>query len=242
MVIPLVSPRFESDGYSFGSGFLLRINSQNYLVTVAHLANFQLAPSGDWSLWQDQLSLVDESCRIVRSLMLFDEDHEGKRVPRFKYSWRSDPSGSIQDIILLPLQSDDPLLKTYSTFDLPTDRANHELGARVTMLGRRNEFPALSAAEHFLTFQAGPARFMTPEGLPGDSGGPVVTSSRLLLGMNVGTHRDFPGQGMLISTEGIEAIAAAVNGVAEAWPRFESEPPNEGEPELDGTSPHRSMN
>ncbi|MDP9890801.1 hypothetical protein [Pseudarthrobacter enclensis] len=129
--------------------------------------------------------------------------------------------GIIQDIIMLPLQPDNLIVKMYTSFDLPTDSATYEAGATVTMLGRRNEFPALSVSEHFLTYQAGPARYMIPEGQPGDSGGPVVSSGGLLVGMNIGSHSALPGQAMLISPEAIESVATAVNGDAKYWPRFE---------------------
>ncbi|WAH96191.1 hypothetical protein [Arthrobacter sp. MMS18-M83] len=160
---------------------------------------------------------------MVAELSLFDLGPGGERLPRFKYAHRPEAGvpGIIQDIILLPIQEDDYMATLYRIFDLPAERGEHEFGATVTMLGRRNEFPELSAVQHTLTIQGGPARYMVPEGQEGDSGGPVVTARGLLIGMNVGTHKQLPGHAMLISTEAIEAVATSVDGNTNDWPTAE---------------------
>lgn len=234
MVAPLMAPKYgAADQWLFGSGFLVRINGEIFLVTVAHLGDHQLAPSADWSLWPDRIFLadtadVDEADGLPKRVAPFDlffEGHNGKRVPRFKYLLRQERPGTIADIILLPLQSDDRIVKMYSSFDLPADKGDHEPGAVVTQLGRRSEFPALSVTEHRLTLKDGPVRLMVPEGQAGDSGGPVIDSVGLLLGMNVGSHANFPEAAMLMSPEAIESLAEAVRGVAKGWPQFGSGSP-----------------
>lgn len=231
MVAPLMAPKYgTADQWLFGSGFLVRINGEIFLVTVAHLCDHQLAPSADWSLWPDNIFLADtadvdedDGCpKRMEKFDLFFEGHKGKRVPRFKYLLRQERPGTIADIILLRLQSDDRIVKMYSSFDLPADKGEHEPGAVVTQLGRRSEFPALSVTEHRFTLKDGPVRLMVPEGQEGDSGGPVVSSTGLLFGMNVGSHVNFPEAAMLMSPEAIESLAEAVRGVAKRWPQFES--------------------
>ena len=106
----------------------------------------------------DKISLVNESLTPVADFTLFYEGHKGKRAPQFKYSRRQDLPGTIMDIILLPLFPDDPMVKMFSSFDLPTDRGTHEFGADLTMHSRRSEFPAPSVASHVLTIQNGIAR------------------------------------------------------------------------------------
>lgn len=231
MVIPLMARKYKTDNdWLNGSGFLACINSETYLVTVAHLCDQELAPRSDWSLWPDNIFLADtEDVDVEDGLplrkeqfALFIEGHKGKRVPKFKYLLRPERPGTIADIILLPLQPEDLVVKMYSSFNLPADRGPHEPGAVVNQLGRRNEFPDLSVTKHNCTQQAGPLRFIRPEGQPGDSGGPVVSASGLLLGMNVGSHVQLPNEGMAMSPEAIEALATSIRGVAKDWPQFES--------------------
>ncbi len=161
---------------------------------------------------------------------LFIEGHKGKRVPRFKYQIRHDRPGTIADIILLPLQQEDLVVKMYVSFDLPAGKGPHQPGAVVNQLGRRDEFPALSVTQHHSTQMAGPLRFMAPEGQEGDSGGPVISSTGLLLGMNVGSHFQLLQEAMLMSPEAIESVATAVRGAAKDWPQFGSGSPASTQP------------
>lgn len=225
-VIPLLAfPHGEVTQHVIGSGFLVRINDGLFLATVAHLGDPIPTPRLDWSFWPATIFLVNRDSdpndvSMLAELSLFDLAPEGGRLPRFKYAHRPEPGapGIIQDIILLPIQEDDYMAALYTAFDLPAERGKHEFGATVTMLGRRNEFPGLSTVQHTLTLQGGPARYMIPEGQDGDSGGPVVTTEGLLIGMNVGTHKQLPGHAMLISAEAIEALATSVDGNASDWP------------------------
>ncbi|WP_160667949.1 hypothetical protein [Pseudarthrobacter sp. ATCC 49987] len=227
-----------ADQWLHGSGFLARIHGSTFLVTVAHLGDCELAPRADWSLWPDSIFLadtvdVDEEDGLpkrIEEFVLFIEGHKGKRVPRFKYRLRQERPGTIADIILLPLQSDDRIVKMYSSFHLPVDKGDHQPGALVTQLGRRSEFPALSDTEHHSTLLDGPVRLMVPEGQEGDSGGPVINSGGLLLGMNVGSHVNYPNAAMLMSPEAIEALATAVRGVAKGWPQFAPQGPTPTQP------------
>ncbi|WP_459384543.1 hypothetical protein [Arthrobacter humicola] len=228
LVAPLVAINDERKReITVGSGFLARINADLYLVTVAHLADEIVTPRADWTVWPDEIHLVNPDKPLdaqgrptkINTYPLFIEGYNGKKVPRFKYALRTEPGyeGQVQDVMLLPLQDDDPIVKMYDVFDLPKDRATFAQGATVTMLGRRNPFPSLSTAEHTLTQDLGLIRFMDPLTQKGDSGGPVVTSTGLLLGMMIGEHLDVPGA-MLMSTETIESVATSVRGAAKDWP------------------------
>lgn len=234
-VAPLMALKYGTDDkWVVGSGFLARINGEIFLVTVAHLGDPELAPRADWSLWPDNIFLtdtvdMDEEDGLPKRIEKFDlfiEGHKGKRVPRFKYLLRQERPGTMADLILLPLQSDDRIMKMYSCFDLPADIGAHEPDAEVTQLSRRrNKFPALSVTTHKSKEQAGPARFMFPEGEKGDSGGPVISSTGLFLGMNIGSHENLPDEAMLMSPEAVVALATAVRGVAKDWPQFGSQHP-----------------
>lgn len=229
MVVPLMAPGYmTNESFNIGSGFLARINDCLYLVTVAHLADYVLSPRADWTLWPDNIWLVNPEIPFaqgstpttVKNYPLFAMSYEGKKVPRFKYVLRTEPErqGEIQDVILLPILANDPIVKLYDPFDLPSDSGAFSVGAKVTMLGRRRPFPALSAVEHTLTQDSVLVRYMEPEGANGDSGGPVVTSTNQLLGINIGTHINIPGA-MLMSTEAIAYVATSIRGNGGDWPR-----------------------
>jgi hypothetical protein len=226
-VAPLVADKPESAESVAGCGFISNIAGQNYLVTVGHLANNQLRPTGDWTKWADKIHLVDEvsgnngEIKRLGEFPLFFEGNRGKRVPRFKYSWRHERPNEIMDLIMLLVDSSDPIAQRYSAFQLPADKGAHQSGAEVSMLGRpRAGFPSLSVTTHRLTVERGIARHMEPMTREGDSGGPVVDSSGLLVGMNFGgDHPEVPGA-LLFSPEAIEAIAASVRGVVPGWPQY----------------------
>ena len=228
-VIPLMATRPETGQTLYGSGFLVAVDGQLFLATVAHLADYDLAPRSEWQLWSSEIFLADTAeidsevglPKRLASFELFIEGHKGKRVPRFRYVLRQDRPGTIADIVLIPVQQGDLVTHTYATFDLPQGKGDHQPGAVVTQLGRRSEFPALSVTEHVSTDHAGPVRFMKPEGQEGDSGGPVLNAAGLLVGMNVGSHKQRLDEAMLMSPEAIESVSKAVRGVAVDWPDFE---------------------
>jgi hypothetical protein len=228
IVIPLMAARSKPGKWRHGSGFLVRTDGQLFLVTAAHLADYDLAPRSDWSLWSKEIFLADTIevdtddglPKRIASFELFFEGHKGKRVPKFRYVLRPERPGTIADIILVPVQQEDLVVQKYSSFDLPQDRGPHQPGAVVTQLGRRNDFPALSVTQHCSTQQAGPVRLMKPPGEDGDSGGPVLDATGLLLGMNVGSHELRLDEAMLMSPEAIESVSKAARGVATDWPDF----------------------
>ncbi|WP_073708040.1 serine protease [Glutamicibacter sp. 0426] len=222
LVVPLMAfPSGENKEPLGGSGFLVTCNGEKYLVTAAHLANHQLAPSSDWSLWSNELILVDQSIRPVEIYQLFYEGHKGKRVPRFKYYLREDRENSIADLILVPVENSSVIARTYESFDLDQEMGSYEPDIEVLMLGRPTEgFPALSVVSHTTKDAHGPLRFMAPDAAEGNSGGPAISLSGELLGMNVGSHVQRPNEAMLMSPESIRSLTQAQRGKADEWPKF----------------------
>lgn len=222
LVVPLMSfPSGKNKNPMVGSGFLITYKGEKYLVTAAHLANYQLAPSSDWSLWSNELILVDQSLALVEIYQLFYEEHKGIRVPRFKYYLREDRENSIADLILVPVEKSSVIARTYVSFDLDQEIGTYEPDTEVLMLGRPAEgFPRLSVVSHTSKDAQGPLRFMTPDAAEGNSGGPVVSLLGELLGMNVGSHVQRPNEAMLMSPESIRALTQAQRGKAEEWPKF----------------------
>ncbi|MGN5734576.1 hypothetical protein [Arthrobacter psychrochitiniphilus] len=227
VVAPLLTLVPGTDKARFGSGFFVRIEGEVFLTTTAHLCDFELAPRAEWDVWAKQIFLIDasgplgeEEMTTLANFELFTPNHDNERVPRFKYLLRAERPGTIADLILIPIQTDNPVLDMYDTFDLPADIGAHMAGEMVTQLGRRSDFPALSVAQHYSTQSAGPVRIMFPNGQEGDSGGPAIDKGGNLVGMNVGSHVNLPDHAMLMSPEAIVALAASVNGVAPNWPQF----------------------
>jgi hypothetical protein len=217
MVAPLAALQHDGKDYWTGSGFLVQIDGQIYLVTAAHLMNGEKDQTDDWSQWVNEITLVDESLRAVSRVPVFDVDGNGTKVPRFLFGRPQDAPGRIMDIILLPLSPEEAMSSMSTIFALPSSRATYKLGDEVTMLGRRDPWPNLSVAKHVLTDQAGAVLYMHPEGQQGDSGGPVVCSTGLLVGMNYGGQNSLRPGAILISAELIEKISTAVNGFIGGW-------------------------
>ncbi|NYG16104.1 hypothetical protein BJ956_000623 [Arthrobacter psychrochitiniphilus] len=224
MVAPLIAAGQTAVDLQSGSGFLVRIDGQIYLTTAAHLCDFVLAPRSDWSLWPEHVSLVSTSHtgtgsgtpQPIESYPLFVLGHGNKLVPSFKYVLAPDRTELVVDMILIPVQSDSLVASTYKCFELPSSLGPHETGEAAIQLGRRGDFPALSATHHLQTVGRGPVRHMYPKGQPGDSGGPVIDSRGRLLGMNMGTHVERPDEAMLMSTDLIVATASSRRGVLQS--------------------------
>jgi hypothetical protein len=124
-VAPLIADRPDSPDSVIGCGFLANIGEQTYLVTVAHLANYQLRPTDDWSVWADKIFLVSDASgkngeiERLSEFSLFIEGNRGKRVPRFKYSCRHERPNEIMDLIMLPVDPNDLIARLYKGFQLP---------------------------------------------------------------------------------------------------------------------------
>jgi hypothetical protein len=218
MVAPLAAPSQGGPESNVGSGLLIQVASQIYLVTVAHLATGQVSQSDDWSLWADEVRYHGPDEEILATMSLFDVSAEGTRIPRFKYFRVADKPGLLLDIILLPLSPDDPMSSmSLTNFDLPNDIAPHILGETLTMVGCR-PWPVIGTETHVLKLVAA-VLHVYPQQEKGYSGCPVVNSAGLLAGMAFGG--DLPGapdHGLLVAAEIIHELTTAVDGVCPASP------------------------
>lgn len=217
MVAPLAAPTQDGPESNVGSGFLVQSDGQIYLATVAHLATGQPSQTDDWSLWADEITLHNEQQATLARVPLFDVNDDGVKVPRFKYGRSTDTPGVLADVILLPLSPDEPMSSMSDIFHLPGAIAPYGQGDTVTIVGRR-PWPALNAETHTLTEVFFELLLCHPEGLKGDSGGPVVSSSGLLVGMNFGgDNPNYPGHGLLIPVGLIDVLTKAVDGFITGW-------------------------
>lgn len=211
MVAPLAV--ITQDGERVGgSGFLVQISGQIYLVTVAHLpTGGQIEQTDDWALWANEITLHDANDTLLGRAALFDM-HDGSKTPRFKYGRSNDVPGILADVILLPLSAGDPMASMSEIFLLPA-QSTARIGETVTAVGCR-PWPASNTAAHVITGLDGAVLHVEPPTQPGDSGGPVVTSSGALLAMSYGLDNpSTPGhQGLTLTVGLIQAVAGAVDG------------------------------
>lgn len=216
MVAPIAAINEAGTELTVGSGFLVEVGGQIYLVTVAHMANYQPDQTDDWSLWNSVLTFHDEDRNIVAQVPLFDEDKDA-RTPLFKYGRATDPPGRILDLILLPLSPEEPMANISKIFVFPDDKATYSQGDEVTMLGRRDPWPQLSVTTHVVTEPDSAIMHMEPEGKQGDSGGPVISATGSLVGMIYGSGNPHIPGAMVISAAIIEAVTGAVDGFVDGW-------------------------
>lgn len=217
MVAPLAAPTQQGPESNVGSGFLVQSDGQIYLVTVAHLATGQTSQTDDWSLWADEITLHNAQHTTLARVPLFEINDEGVKIPKFKYGRSTDTPGVLVDVILLPLSPEEPMSRMSDVFHLPDAIAPYKQGDIVTMVGRR-PWPELSTETHTLSEVFFELLLCKPKGLRGNSGGPVVSSSGLLVGMNYGADNpNYPGHGLLVPVGLIRALTKADHGFVEGW-------------------------
>lgn len=202
--------------WEIGSGFLIEASGQIYLVTTAHIANYQLEQRAEWSEWSPDLFLIDDNKNASASAPLFDETN-GVKTPLFKYLRATDDPDRILDLILLPLSPGTAMAKMSRIFVLPSEKAKSVKDDKVLMFGRRDPWPHLNVTTHRVAVPDPAIMHMEPEGTKGDSGAPVLTTAGSLVGMNFGhDNPQIPGA-MVISSEIIEVASTAMDGFVNGW-------------------------
>ncbi|SEJ78435.1 Trypsin-like peptidase domain-containing protein [Arthrobacter sp. yr096] len=210
-VAPLAAPTLSGPESSVGSGFLVQIESQIYLVTVAHLATGGTSQTDDWTLWADEITLHNDEQAVLASSRLFDVESDGTKVPRFKYARSSDVPKQIADVILLPLESTDDMASMSQIFPLPAP-ALTAVGQPVVAVGRR-PWPTLTTSDHEVVGLWNGMVRIKPPVQPGYSGGVLLTPSGALLGINYGTDNPMvPGEGLAMAAGLIVAMHNSSEG------------------------------
>lgn len=199
-----------------GSGFLVQVDSQIYLVTVAHLATGVETQTDEWNLWADVITLHNEKQVTLASAPLFDVDAAGTRVPRFKYARTSNEPGVLADVILLPLESTDAMASMSKIFPLPAP-APTGVGRPVVAVGRR-PWPMLATSDHEVTGAWNGMVRIKPPVQRGYSGGVLLTPSGELLGINYGADNPLvPGEGLAMTAGTILAMHNSSEGFVHGW-------------------------
>lgn len=215
-VAPLAAPTLTGPESNVGSGFLVQIDSQTYLVTVAHLATGDNKQTDEWNLWADVITLHNEDQVSLASTSLFDVDDAGTRTPRFKYARTSDEPGVIIDMILLPLASTDTLANMSKVFPLPA-AAPTGVGHPAVAVGRR-PWPTLTTTSHEVTGAWNGMLRIKPPVQSGYSGGVLLNPSGALLGLNYGAENPLaPGEGLVMTAGVILAMHNSSEGFVQGW-------------------------
>jgi hypothetical protein len=216
LVAPLAARKNADADWETGSGFLIRVAGQIYLVTTAHIANYEKDQKAEWSKWSPELYLVDESKEALAKVPLFDETTE-VRIPLFKYFRATDEPERILDLILLPVAAGELMASMTRIFTLPDEKATYAKNDKVVMFGRRDPWPYLNVTTHRVSLPAPAIMHMEPEGQKGDSGAPVLTPTGSLVGMNYGHGNAEASGAMIISAELIELAATTTDGYVPGW-------------------------
>lgn len=215
LAAPIAAPD-SAGNFNIGAGFLVKCAGQIYLVTAAHVANYELDQMAKWANWSPELILVDESTSPLARARLFDETSSVKS-PLFKYLRTTSEPDRILDLLLLPLSPGEPMARMSKIFALPDEKAAYAKDDKVFMVGRRAPWPYVNLTTHVVTVPDAQIMHMEPEGKPGDSGGPVLTSAGALVGMNYGHGNAAASGAMVITSELIEIAATTTDGFVKGW-------------------------
>lgn len=214
IVIPLSSVRPNGDDATVGTGFLVNIAGEVYLTTVAHLATGVLDQFDDWQNWSSEINLQDENNNILARVPLFGEDRSGLRVPLFKYGRMTSDHNRLLDLILVLLSADQLKATTSATLELPAPVTSHA-GDEVVIVGCR-DWPKINSGRYILegTSADNVLLYINPPSEKGESGGPLLTLSGGLLGINYGADNpSVPGMGLVLNAAIITLLATATNGI-----------------------------
>lgn len=198
-----------------GAGFLVQVDGQAYLTTVAHIATSGAHDQfDDWPNWSNEINIQDEQGNLLARVPLFEEDASGMRVPLFKYGRTTDDPQRLLDLIMVPLATDHLKAVKSEAFLLPESLASAQIGDEVVIVGCR-EWPKIKTERYTLKgASTGSVVFYTePPSQKGESGGPLLTSSGGLLGINYGgDNPQAPGTGLILTAAFFTLLPAAENG------------------------------
>jgi hypothetical protein len=203
-----------------GTGFLVQTDDdQVYLVTAAHVATGVIKQDDVWSQWADTLIFHDQLQNELGRVPLFSDDEDGNRVPVFHYGRMDDP-GRILDLIMVPLPAPELLLAAPEAFRpfLPVTVRVDEPAAIVGC----HDWPRVNTKHYFVrgATDGSIALYIDPASEKGESGGPLLSMSGELLGVNYASdHPDAPGLGLVLNAELIRLIASADEGYMEGQQR-----------------------
>ncbi|MGP9033424.1 hypothetical protein ACT17S_10185 [Glutamicibacter mysorens] len=185
-VFPLKALSPDGDGsFNVGTGFLISVDNQVYLVTVAHLATGKVSQTDDWTLWADQIQYAPTGTSET-VMSLFDVGTFGNRRPRFKFLRAHDIPSVLVDMILLPLDPDDLILNASEIFHLPVDLVNDLIPGQTLYMVGCAPWPEKKVQLHSLVMPD-VVHLVEPPQTDGFSGCPVVDGEGLLVGMAYGT-------------------------------------------------------
>lgn len=212
-VLPLKAIAPGGDPSPIGAaGFLVMLDNQTYLMTVAHLATGQKSQSDDWSKWANELHYAPGG-QTVLVLPLFNVGSFGERRPLFRFLRAADSPNILMDVIMLPLEPGEVASESIDIFNLPNDCApTYSRGQEVLMAGCQ-PWPNVKVQSHSL-IKPGVVHLVTPPQTRGFSGGPAVDANGLLVGMAFGTDEpNYSGHGQLVAAPLIARLANSVDGV-----------------------------
>lgn len=208
---PLMARSQDGRSVEQGTGFLVEIDEQMYLVTVAHLATGQTSQSDDWAAWADGVHYAPDG-KSAATIPLFDAGVFGERRPRFKFRRADDIPSVLVDLILLPLEPGHPVSRVCEIFRLSTDGVRtYTQGQALSMVGFE-PWPDPNVQRHKLV-APGIVHKVLPPQRKGFSGCPVIDSEGLLVGMAYGTEEaNHSGHGLVVAVELIAKAARAIDG------------------------------
>ena len=184
---------------TIGTGFLIRVASQLYVISAAHLATGDRA-FGEFSQWAPQVSLCPDSDGSIGRYDLFEQG-----VPKFRF-YRN-PAGQMLDMFAFPVPERPWPTRVYDFDHSPKLEKNN----RITGHGfpekgnKRQPYWPPDKIEGRFQYEVEPHAYTTLPVRTGHSGGPVLRKGALA-GMMIGSDGDF---GTIIPTSVLRRLFEA---------------------------------